>query len=380
MKRFMFVLAAGIASASAQAAYLARMADSFIRRGVDYEFGYSEATLYLGIEAAYNLTRNVTIYDWYQGQIDEIVVDDGTIVDWDYSYYSLDEYRMGHNYIYWYLQTGENKYKSAADIVRNQMNGHPRTPTGGFWHRKPTYPDQMWLDGIFMADSFYAKWTNLFDADNTTAWGDIVLQFDNIESHTRNSTTGLLVHGYDESKTAVWADPVTGAAPLVWDRAVGWYFLALLELLQLFPEFHEGYSRLLGYFTTLASVLKTAQDESGGWWLIMSEQYVGAKGNYVESSATAMFTLGWLKGIRLGFLGDEYLDAAKVAYTLLTDQFVVENSDGTLNWEGTVSVGSLGSNGTYEYYISVALDSNDFKGAGPFMLAAYEWETWASNA
>jgi rhamnogalacturonyl hydrolase YesR len=175
-----------------------------------------------------------------------------------------------------------------------------------------------------------------------------VLQFDNIEAHTRNKTSGLLQHGYDESKKAVWADPVTGAAPMVWDRAVGWYFLALLEVLQLFPESHPGYARLLGYFTTLAAALKSAQDASGGFWLVMNEPYPGRSGNYVESSATAMFTTGWLKGMRLGFLGDEYLDAAKEAYTLMTERFVTTNSDGTLNWEGTVLVGSLGSNGTFE--------------------------------
>jgi rhamnogalacturonyl hydrolase YesR len=183
----------------------------------------------------------------------------------------------------------------------------------------------------------------------TTAWDDIVLQYDNIEAHCRNATSGLLVHGYDESKKAVWANPVTGAAPLVWDRAVGWYFLSLWETLQVFPESHEGHSRLLGYFTTLAAALKTAQDEAGGWWLIMSAPYPGAKGNYIESSATAMFTLGWFRGIRSGLLeASEYLDAAKKGYDLLVNDFVVENSDGTLDWEGTVSVGSLGSNGTYE--------------------------------
>ncbi|KAF3013784.1 hypothetical protein E8E14_010675 [Neopestalotiopsis sp. 37M] len=376
------LLSVGAASAAAQTSLLAQFADSFIRRGVEYDFGYTAATLYLGYEAAYDLTKNQTLYDWYHDQIDGVVADDGTIIDWNYTFYSLDEYkRMGNNYLYWYNETGEEKYKSAAEIVRNQLNRHPRTPTGGFWHRQPTYPDQMWLDGIFMADSFYAKWTNWFDADNTTAWDDILLQYQHIEEHTRNTTTNLLVHGYDESKKAVWADPVTGAAPLVWDRAVGWYFLSLWETLQVFPQSHAGYAQLLGYFTTLAAGLKTAQDESGGWWLIMSEPYPGAEGNYIESSASAMFVLGMLRGIRSGYIESaDYLGPAQKGYNLLVDRFVVDNGDGTLNWEGTVQVGSLGSNGTYEYYISVPLASNDYKGAGPFMLASYEWETWASSA
>jgi rhamnogalacturonyl hydrolase YesR len=130
---------------------------------------------------------------------------------------------------------------------------------------------------------------------------------------------------------------------------VGWYFISLWETLQYIPESHEGYSKLLGYFTTLAAALKVAQDESGGFWLVMNEPYPGAKGNYIESSATAMFTLGWLRGIRTGYLDSaEYLDAATKAYNLLVDDFVVENANGTLSWTGTVSVGSLSSNGSYE--------------------------------
>lgn len=224
------------------------------------------------------------------------------------------------------------------------------------------------------------------------------MQYDLIDAHCRNTTTELLVHGYDESKEAVWADPETGAAPLVWSRADGWYFWSLLEVLQLFPESHEGYSRLLGYYTTLAEGLKTAQDESGGWWLIMSDPYQGAEGNYIESSASSIFTFGWLRGMRLGFLGDEYLEPAKNAYNNLVDNFVIKNDNGTLSWNGTVSVGSLSSNGTYEvrfqpearistglltvfqYYISVPIAINDIKGAGPFMMASYEYESWASSA
>jgi rhamnogalacturonyl hydrolase YesR len=189
----------------------------------------------------------------------------------------------------------------------------------------------------------------MFDADNTTAWDDIILQYDLIEAHCRNETTNLLVHGYDESKTAVWADPVTGAAPLVWDRADGWYFMTLLEAIQLFPTSHPGHDKLVTYFQTLAAGLKQAQDETGGWWLVMSEPYPGKTGNYIESSASAMFTYGWLKGMSLGLLAEsEYLDAATKAYNLLVDRFVVTNDDGTLDWEGTVIVGSLGSNGTFE--------------------------------
>lgn len=133
------------------------------------------------------------------------------------------------------------------------------------------------------------------------------------------------------------------------------YFLALLEVIPLFPETHPGHSRLVGYFTSLAGALKVAQDESGGWWLIMNEPYPGMEGNYIESSATAMFTFGWLKGIRLGLLPEsEYFEPARKAYKLMTDRFVERNATtGLLDWKGTVKVGSLGSNGTFEVCMMV---------------------------
>lgn len=361
----------------ASTSYLKWTADSFIQRGVEATRYYGEATLYEGYEAVFALAKNETYANWYHSQInDAVVFENGTIQGWKYDYYSLDDYRIGNNILWWFERTGDIKYKKAADVIRKQLDRHPRTPTGGFWHRDPNYPNQMWLDGIFMADSFYAKWTSLFDAENKTAWDDIALQYDNIEAHTRNHTSGLLVHGYDESKKAVWADPVTGAAPLVWSRAVGWYFMSLLEVIPLFPESHPGRARLIEYFTTLAVTLKKAQDdESGGWWLIMSEPYPGVSGNYIESSASAMFTFGWLKGIRLGLIAEEdYLEPALKAYHSLIDRFVKVDDDDTLHWEGTVEVGSLGSNATFEYYISIPLVEDDHRGSGSFMLASYEIE------
>lgn len=178
----------------------------------------------------------------------------------------------------------------------------------------------------------------------------IVLQWDKIEEIARVPSTNLLVHGFDESKTAVWADPVTGAAPIVWNRAVGWYIWSLVEILDLFPQSHPGYARLMKYFTTLAEGLKRAQDpESHGWWLVMSDPYIGVEGNYLESSAAAMFTYGWLAGMKRGWISEEeFLGPATLAYSHMIQDFVTENADGTVTWEKTVEVGSLGSNATFE--------------------------------
>lgn len=144
-------------------------------------------------------------------------------------------------------------------------------------------------------------------------------------------------------------DPVTGAAPHVWDRAVGWYFMSLVDILDDFPKTHHGWQRNLRRFQSLARALKKTQDRSGGWWLIMDEPYPNDPRNYIESSGSAMFTYGLLKGIRKGYIPKkDYLGAAKRGYNLLKKDFVSKNANGTLNFEGTVEVGSLSSNGSFE--------------------------------
>jgi len=155
--------------------YAERMAESWIVNNNEKQKDrwYGRAAIYTGYEAVIARTGNDELLDWYRSRIDGLVVtENGTIVGLDTTRHSLDDYRIGNNLLYWYEKTGEEKYRTAADTIRAMIDRHPRTPTGGFWHRSPTYPDQMWLDGIFMADTFYAYWTSLFEADNTTAWGE----------------------------------------------------------------------------------------------------------------------------------------------------------------------------------------------------------------
>lgn len=344
------------ATTSSNTSYAAWMTDSVIQRTVIPSYHYSQATLYTGLENVIALTSNATIKAFYRAQIDALVLSNGSIASYDYAKHSLDNYRLGNNILWWYEQTGEEKFKTAAEGIKATLDSHPRNEAGGFWHRDPTYPNQMWLDGIFMADTFYAKYVSLFQPENATAWADIALQYDTIDNVTRKDNK-LLVHGYDESKVAVWADPETGAAPLIWARADGWYFMALLEVIALFPSKYTAIrSRLIGYFTEQAAGLKTAQDETGGWWNIMDTQYEDVDGNYIESSASAMFTVGWIRGINRGLLDSTtYGSVAETAYKSLIKTFVTENANGTINWEGTVEVGSLGSNATFEVRDELAI-------------------------
>lgn len=190
------------------------------------------------------------------------------------------------------------------------------------------------------------------------SWDNILLQFSLVEEHCRNQTSGLMKHGYESSKKAVWADPETGASPLTWVRALGWYFMALVDILDWLPVEHEGYGKLMGWARQLEKALRETQDgETGGWWLVMDGEFGGEKGkekgNYVESSGIAMYVYGLLKGVRMGYLEDGYRDVAMKACDGLVERFVkVVNGTGdgqeVLNWEGTVRVGSLDGKGDFE--------------------------------
>ncbi|KAL4749481.1 hypothetical protein BDW72DRAFT_178129 [Aspergillus terricola var. indicus] len=366
-----------LATAANAANYTEWLAQSFFSKGVSLSRNYAYAVLYTGVEYAYNKTGDPAYFDYIKAQIDGVLNDDGSLVDPITDTLSLDDIRIGRNFLYLWTVTGDKKYKIAADGLRKQLDFTPRNQDGGFWHRKPTYPNQMWLDGLYMASNFYAQWTSWFQPNNKTAWDDIILQYDLIEAHTRDNETGLLFHGYDASKVAVWADPVTGASPHVWSRAVGWYFVSLVELLDYFPKSHPGYKRTLKRYQSLAKAIKKSQDETGGWWLIQDPPYPSDPRNYIESSASAMFTYALLRGIRKGFIpAKDYKTVALDGYSLLKNEFLSHNANGTLNWEGTVQVGSLSGNGTFEYYISVPVVQNDYKGAGPFIYASYELEAY----
>lgn len=362
--------------------YSVLMADSVIARNTtlgldasgapktDYQHGVIERAL----EMVYNATGDSKYYAYQKWGVDNIIDSAGKLLDYSLSDYILDDLRLGQEFLYLWLKTGEAKYKTAANTLRNQLNTQPRNKDGGFWH-KLKYPNQMWLDGQYMALPFFAQHTALFAPTNLTALSDIVLQFTDLQIHALNRTSGLLDHGYDASHVAVWADHITGASPHEWIRAMGWYTMALLDVLDYFPKSHPGYAIILGYFKALMPAVVAAADPvTGGWWLVMDQP--GRAKNYIESSGTAMFVYSLLKGVRVGFLDKKggFVEAAEKAYEYMLEAFVVTNEDGTLDWEGTVKVGSLDGAGDYDYYVGVPLQTNDPKGVAAFIFASVEYE------
>lgn len=244
------------------------------------------------------------------------------------------------------------QYQAAADALRRSIDLNRRNYESGLWYF--VYPEWSYLDGMYSLAPFYTLYSTLVSY-NATALADVQLQLELLWQHTRNASSGLLVHGYDASRTAVWADPVTGASPHVWDRSLGWFAMALVDTLELLPSNATRYAklrqRLLEMTQALAGPLINSVDhDTGGWWQVMDEP--GRAGNYIESSGSAMFSYTLLKSARLGYLSSQIAASAivtgKKAQKYLTNTFVVNEGNGTLGYNGTVSVCSLNSTASYE--------------------------------
>lgn len=334
-------------------------------------FQYELGVFLRGIELVWKATDDQKYLDYIKFKVDRFVNENGTITSYNFTDFTLDNILTGRLVLTLYEEYGEEKYKKAADLLREQLRQQPRTHEGGFWH-KLVYPYQMWLDGLYMAEPFYAEYAKLFD--EPADYDDIAKQFILMEKHSRDSKTGLLYHGYDESRVQNWSDPKTGRSPSIWGRADGWYAMALVDTLDFFPKDHPKRCKLIDILHDLAAALRKVQDsDSGLWWQVLDKG--GDKGNYLESSASAMFVYTFAKGARKGYLPHRYVADAKRGYEGIVSQFVVETANG-LNYTRTVGVGGLGGNpyrnGTYAYYLSEPVVTNDPKGVGPFMMASVE--------
>lgn len=380
------LLGTGISSHAQQhsdAALVSEMAmktlwkDSSGRMPHPHRWTYDQAVVLLGIEGMWYRTGDARYFDYMQQSMDRFVQEDGSIDTYEQSSYNIDNIACGRILLALYKVTGKEKYYKAAHTLREQLNSHPRTSEGSFWHKK-IYPSQVWLDGLYMAQPFYAEWAATFH-EGDESFKDIAMQFIRIEKHTRDTVTGLMRHAWDESKAMPWANKTTGTAPNVWARAMGWYGAALIDVLEYFPDAHPQKKTLIAILNRYATAISRAQDASGGlWWDVMNQPYPGKAGNYFEASAAAQFVYTLAKGVRLGYLKPEVLKTAQKGYQGIVSKFLKKEADGLTHYHGTVSVSGLGGNpyrdGSFEYYISEKVIQDDAKGVGAFIQAANEME------
>lgn len=338
------------------------------------KWSYEQGVLLKGIEAVWSKTGERRYFSYIQKIIDRFVNSDGTIRTYKLEDYNLDNVLSGRSLLLLYQVTREEKYRKAARLLREQLKTQPRTSEGGFWHKK-VYPFQMWLDGLYMGEPFYAEYAATFHED--ADFDDIANQLIFMERHARDPRTGLLYHGWDESREQRWADPQTGHSPSFWGRAMGWYALALVDVLDYFPKEHPKRGELLAILKRLADAVEKYQDPKSGLWYEVLDKG-GAEGNYLEASASCMFVYALAKAVRQGYLPDPHLKAALKGYRGITDRFIETRADGGVNLKGTVSVAGLGGtpyrDGSYRYYLSEKVVTNDPKGVGAFLMAATEIE------
>lgn len=367
-----------------------RMADSFMRQHPDSivignnkaaRWDYEQGLMMKALERVWNRTGDGRYYTYILNDINQFVREDGSIRTYKVEDYNIDNMPTGRTLLMLGQQTqpGREKFLKATQILRQQLATQPRNAEQGFWHKK-RYPNQMWLDGLYMGAPFYAEYGQVMNQPEN--FDDVALQFDLIEKHALDPKTGLLYHAWDQSRQQRWANPQTGQSPNFWGRAVGWYAMALVDVLDYFPVNHPARPKLISYLKRLAPVLAKYQDKSSGLWYQMMDQG-NRKGNYFEASASCMFVYALAKGVRMGYLDESLLPVAKRGYEGIQTKFVETDAAGIMHLNGTVSVGGLGSAGTpdrpyrdgsYEYYLSEPLRRDDLKGVGPFIMASVEIE------
>ena len=335
----------------------------------NYECGF-----YLGgVMRLYEKTRDEKYYKYVRQWADHFIDAKGNMDTTQYNVaeYKLDDILPGRLFLFLYAITKEEKYRNAADQLMDHLHHQPKTSEGGYWHKK-IYPYQMWLDGIYMADVFTTQYAKQFN--QPALFDEAINQILLISKHTLDANTGLMYHGWDESKNKTWADQQTGTSPEFWGRAIGWYMMALSECLDNIPADHPQRKALIAVFQNLAnSLLKYQDPESSLWYQVVNKG--SERGNWIETSCSAMFAYAFAKGHHQGVLKKEFFDNASKVFGSIVNDYVYFDDEHRMYLTQTVKVGTLNpksSKGDFAYYVSTERRINDYKGLAPFLLLSLE--------
>lgn len=356
---------------------MARSVVSRYKKGM-MRWHYEDGLVILACLEAGKLAGVQDFNSWAYDMYDPLIGKDGQIATYRKGEYNLDQINAGRNLFALYEQSKEERFVLSAKLLKQQLDNQPRTLSGVFWH-KEIYPWQIWLDGIYMQGPFNAQFCKEFNENQ--GFDDIVNQILTVYATLRDPKTGLLYHAYDESKGQRWSDLETGLSPHFWGRAIGWFCMAVLDILDFLPQDHPKRESLASLVReTLASILKY-QDASGLWYQVVD--MASEKGNYLESSCTSMFSYSLLKAVRVNIIEDpasrkQAVAQARKALEGLEKTYLHKDEAGQLHLGGICSVAGLGGNpyrnGSFKYYICENVVEDDFKGVGPFILALVELE------
>ena len=341
-----------------------------IREGKPVAWNYIDGCMLKALTEMTEITGDAQYADFAVTVMDHFVREDGEILTLQPEKHQLDDINEGKVLFPAYEKTGNAKYRLAAERLHGLLTEQPRTAEGSFWH-KQIYPNQVWLDGIYMAQPFEAQYRKTFGDGDCS---DVLRQIRIVREKMRDPKTGLYYHGYDASRKAFWADPETGLSRSFWLRAMGWFAVALADLCELLPA-EEGGKEIAEILRDLMeSILPYADPETGLYWQVADRG--GEEGNYLETSGSSMIAFAMLKGTRLGVLEDRFRAQGRKTFEGLLGR--LEWRDGRPELGGICLVAGLGPennrrrDGSYAYYISEPVVANDAKGVAPFILCHTE--------
>ena len=359
-----------------------KMADSEIKHfpepwTVDFNtkpvWNYTQGLVAHAMIKVWKENGNETLYNYAKTYADKFIDANGKIWGYKVEEYNIDCVNSGKFLFDVYEKTKDDRYLKAINHLRDQLKTQPRTLEGGFWH-KQRYPHQMWLDGLYMGAPFLAQYASL--KNEPAIFDDVVNQFLIVHKHTYNPKTGLNYHGWDESKLQKWADPKTSCSPNYWGRAMGWYAMALVDVLDYLPLDHPGTIKILEILNQVVVGIKKYQDPKTGLWYQVLD-HGNREGNYFEATASSMFTYTLLKASRKGYISADYKIIGIKSYKGILENLIQDNGDRTISLTKCCSVAGLGGNpyrdGSYEYYIKEPVRADDPKGVGPFIMASLEF-------
>ncbi|MGM7720756.1 glycoside hydrolase family 88/105 protein [Metabacillus sp. Hm71] len=336
---------------------------------------YIEGCILKAYLDSYQYSDNEDEYLFVKNFIDNLLNEDGDVDEINIKYYNIDQIRMTAILFTLFKKEGNTKYKRILDLIYNQLNTYPRTKSGNFWH-KTNYENQVWLDGLYMGQPFYVQYIKEFVEDKD--YTDMLQQFRNVRKFLFDEQTQLYVHAYDESRDMFWCDKKTGRSPHVWGRAVGWYVMALVDILEILEgERTEKEELKLLLKETVEGMLKYQQD-NGMWYQVVD--YIGKEGNYLETSGTSMMSYAILKGVRLGYLPERYKKNGITAFEGTVKKYLREEN-GEILLGGICKSAGLGKHpdtgvvrdGTYEYYVyGEKVVENNGHGVAPLLMAYNE--------
>ncbi|MDO5415975.1 MAG: glycoside hydrolase family 88 protein [Lachnospiraceae bacterium] len=343
-----------------------------IRSGGKSTWNYVDGCMIKAIIELYHITKNEKYLQFADDFIDYFVQEDGSIRSYNPEEYNLDNVNAGKTLFDLYQLTGKEKYRKAIDTVYSQLKGQPRTSTGNFWH-KMIYPNQIWLDGLYMAQPFYMQYELTYNDGKNCA--DSFKQFANVYNLMRDTRNGLYYHAYDDSRQMFWCDKVTGLSDNFWLRALGWYAMALVDTMEIMPEALAAEKAELNriYKELIDSMLPYQDEETGMWYQVVNRG--GIKPNYLETSGSAIFAYAIMKSVRIGLLDESYFRYGEKAFDGICRTYLSEEN-GELQLGGICLVAGLGNKemreGTFDYYMREPIVKNEAKGVAPLILAYIE--------